>query len=60
LKNAYIKSERITTVPSAFVKQTSDHCETAEFPMKAYWKEDAQAVASEPQKKDTYEELKVK
>jgi len=31
------------------VKRTSDHCKTAEFPMKACWKEDAQTVASEPQ-----------
>ena len=42
------------------VKRTSDHG-AAEFPMKACWKEDAQVVASEPQKETaTYEELKVK
>ncbi|MBW8041451.1 MAG: hypothetical protein FVQ85_15830 [Planctomycetes bacterium] len=34
---------------SSLVKRTSDHCKTVEFPMKACWKEDAQAVASKPQ-----------
>ena len=48
-------------VPGAPVKRTSDHCKAAEFPMKTCWKEDAQAVASEPQEETaTYEELKVK
>ena len=47
--------------PCAPVKQTSDHCKAAEFPMKTCWKEDAQAVAGEPQNETvTYEELKVK
>ena len=48
-------------VPGAPAKRTSDHCKTVEFPMKACWKEDAQAVASEPQEETvTYEELKIK
>ena len=47
--------------PCAPVKRTSDHCKAAEFPMKACWKKDPQAVASEPQNETvTYEELKVK
>jgi hypothetical protein len=45
------------TVP---VKRTSDHCKTVEFPMKAYWKEDAQAVASEPQEEMAIEYVHAK
>jgi hypothetical protein len=37
-------------VHRALVKQTSDLCRTAEFLIKACWKEDAHAVAREPQK----------
>jgi hypothetical protein len=45
----------------ALVKRTSDHCKTAEFPMKACWKEDAQVVVSEQWSETvTYEELKAK
>jgi hypothetical protein len=39
----------------ALVKRTSDHCKTVEFPMKACWKEDAQAVVSEPQEETDIE-----
>jgi hypothetical protein len=39
------------------VKRTSDHCKAAEFPMKACWKEDAQAVASEPQNETVIENV---
>ena len=41
--------------PGALVKARSDHCKTVEFPMKACWKEDAQAVASEPQEETVIE-----
>jgi len=34
----------------ALLKRTSDHCRTAEFLIKACWKEDAHVVAREPQK----------
>lgn len=48
-------------VTGVLVKERSDHTKTAEFPMKACWKEDAQAVTSKPQEETvTYEELKVK
>jgi hypothetical protein len=35
-----------------------DHCKTAEFPMKACWKEDAQVVANEPQKETAIESVR--
>jgi len=38
-------------VPGVPAKRTSDYCKTVEFPMKAYWKVDAQAVASSHKKK---------
>jgi len=44
-------------VHPALVKRTSDHCKTVEFPMKACWKEDAQAVASEPQEETVIENV---
>jgi hypothetical protein len=39
----------------ALIKRTSNHCKTVEFPMKACWKEDAQAVANEPQEETAIE-----
>jgi hypothetical protein len=42
----------------ALVKRTSDHCKTAEFPMKACWKEDAQVVANEPQEETVIESVR--
>jgi hypothetical protein len=47
-------------VPGAPVKRTSDHCKAAEFPMKACWKEDAQAVANEPQNETVIEAVHAK
>jgi len=46
---------RVTPRTDVLVKRTSDHCKTVEFPMKACWKEDAQAAASEPQEETAVE-----
>jgi len=54
VKVGKLQHQQVNNVP---VKRTSDHCKTVEFPMKACWKEDAQAVASEPQEETVIENV---